>query len=444
MKVAIAGFGIEGRSNYDYYTARGDTVTIIDERDKLTDVPEGAATILGQGVFSQLTDYDIVVRTAGLAPHKITTNGKIWSATNEFFSACRTDIIGVTGTKGKGTTASLIDSIFRAAGLKTVLIGNIGRPALDALEEANLADVVIYELSSFQLWDLEKSPQVAVVLMVEPDHMDVHTSMNEYIAAKANIRRYQGQDGVCFYHPTNKYSRQIAETDAWAEDNSEHKEFLDNAHRFNDASDTAAVYEKDGEFFVRNHAICSTSAVQLPGEHNIDNACAAISAARLYTVDDNAIEDGLRSFTGLPHRLKFIADIKNVHYYDDSIATTPGSAIAALLAFKEPKIIILGGSDKGLDYTELVEVCANTTSQVIAIGQTGRVIAHQCREYHVPVVELGIVPMRLIVEQVQAIAQPGSVVILSPASASFDMFENYRERGDQFIAAVAESASLLQ
>jgi UDP-N-acetylmuramoylalanine--D-glutamate ligase len=444
VKVAIAGFGVEGRSNYNYYVARGDDVTIVDERETLPEMPDGAKTLLGEGVFSELNEFDVVVRTAGLSPHKITTNGKIWSATNEFFTQSRTDIIGVTGTKGKGTTASLIDSILRAAGLKTVLIGNIGRPALDALEEANAADVVVYELSSFQLWDLEKSPQVAVVLMIEPDHMDVHATMDEYVNAKANIRRFQGQDGTCFYHPTNVYSRQIAETDAWAEDEHEHQEFLSNAHRFNDSHDVSAVYEKNGSFFVRDHAICSTSAVQLPGAHNIENACAAISAARLYTVDDMAIEAGLRAFTGLPHRLKFIADIQNVHYYDDSIATTPGSAIAAIKAFKEPKILILGGSDKGSDYTELVEMCANTTSKIVAIGQTGATIAKLCREYQVPVTELGAVSMQRVVEAARMVAESGSVVILSPASASFDMFTSYSDRGDQFITAVNELASLVQ
>lgn len=443
MNIAIAGYGAEGKSNYDYFLSRGE-VTIVDENLDVKDVPVGAETMLGEGVFEKLEDFDLVVRTAGLAPHKIKTNGKIWSATNEFFAKTRTDIIGVTGTKGKGTTASLIDSILRAAGLKTVLIGNIGRPALDALEEANQADVVIYELSSFQLWDLEKSPQVAVVLMIEPDHMDVHATMDEYVDAKANIRRFQGQDGVCFYHPTNDYSRRIAETDSWAEDEHEHQEFLKNAYRFNDPNDNTAVYEKNGEFYVRDHAICSTSAVQLPGAHNIDNACAAISAARLHTVDDVAIEAGLRAFIGLPHRLKFVAEIDNVHYYDDSIATTPGSAMAAIAAFEMPKVIILGGSDKGADYTELVTRCRDTGTQVVAIGQTGVAIAELCRRNNVKVEELGDVSMDQIVKVATELAANDSVVILSPASASFGMFKNYNDRGNQFIASVKRLESQVE
>lgn len=441
MKIAIAGYGVEGRLNYRYFTTRGD-VTIVDERTQLSDIPEGAKTLLGPGVFGQLQDFDVVIRTAGLSPHKISTNGKIWSATNEFFVACRTDIIGVTGTKGKGTTASLIDSILRAAGKQTVLVGNIGRPALDALEEANQADVVVYELSSFQLWDIEKSPQIAVVLMLEPDHLDVHADMAEYVAAKANIRRFQGMDGICFYHPTNPYSRQIAETDAWAGDEHEHHEFMENAHRFNDPSDSSSVYVREGSFRIGDHEICSTEALQLPGAHNLENACAAISAAWLYTVDDGAVEAGLRAFTGLDHRLKLVGEYAGIRYFDDSIATTPGSAIAAVRAFKQPKVLILGGSDKGADYKELVELCQETHTKVVAIGQTGVAIAELCRQRGVVVEEVGAATMERIVEVATTLAAPGAVVILSPASASFDMFSSYSDRGDQFVSAVRNRASM--
>lgn len=436
MRVAVAGYGVEGKSNYAYYVRQGHDVTIVDEREALADLPASAKTLIGPGVFGRLDGFDLVVRTAGLDPRKIKTDGKIWSATNEFFAQVRTDIIGVTGTKGKGTTASLIDSILRAAGKKTVLVGNIGLPALDVLDEAQAADVIVYEMSSFQLWDIEKSPQVAVVLMIEADHLDVHADMDEYVNAKANIRRYQGQDGTCFYHPTNPYSRRIAETDAWAEDAHEHQEFLENAHPYNDPSELHSVYAKDGMFYIGTHAICPTSALQLPGAHNVENACAAISAARLYTVDDMACEAGLEAFTGLDHRLKFIAEKDGVRYYDDSIATTPGSAIAALRAFSEPKVIILGGSDKGADYTELIQLCRETQAKVVAIGQMGAVIAGLCRERDVPVRELRNVPMSEIVTAASDMAVAGDVVILSPASASFDMFRSYSDRGEQFVAAV--------
>lgn len=428
MKVAIAGYGVEGEANYRYYKDHGYDVTIVDEAAVPgKPIPDGATFLLGPKVFKSLKDYDLVVRTASLPPHHIKTDGKIWSATNEFFAKCPAPIIGVTGTKGKGTTSSLITSILRAAGFTVHLLGNIGQPALDVLHDIKPTDIVVYELSSFQLWDLERSPHVAVVLMIEPDHLDVHADIDDYVHAKGNIRRYQRGDDVCFYHPSNKWSEQIA-----------HSTVLGDSVRYN-ARDASGVYEEQGYFRVQGDTVCPVSALSLPGAHNVENACAAISAARVFALDNRAIEQGLKVFNGLPHRLKFVAEVKGIRYYDDSIATTPGSAIAALNAFHEPKVIILGGSDKGAHYDEIIRRCKETKTAVVAIGQTGKVIEKLCREHDV-VVATPDGDMKNIVKTATAIAAPGGVVLLSPASASFDMFKNYSDRGEQFVAAVNQLA----
>ena len=424
MKVAIAGYGVEGKTSYQYWRALGHDVTIVDERDLSPyELPYGSKSILGKNAFKALKDFELVVRTPSLPPSSIRTSGQIWSATNEFFARCPAPIIGVTGTKGKGTTSSLIASILEAAGKKVHLVGNIGVPALEELPALTSDDVVVFELSSFQLWDLEKSPQVAVVLMIEQDHLDVHKNFKDYVEAKANISRYQSAEGVTIYHPTNDLSKQIAERGEGR------------SVRYA-VPDDGQVYIKSNTFFAQDTPLCETSALQLPGIHNLENACAAISAALTVEDDISAIEKGLKSFSGLPHRLKRVRVVRDVTYYDDSIATTPGSAMAAIKAFSEPKFLILGGKDKGGDYMELIKLCKTSDVHVLAIGANGRNIIKLCRKQNVAVTDLTGKDMGQIVRAASQLAGPGSIVILSPAAASFDMFKSYADRGEQFVAAV--------
>ncbi|PID31378.1 UDP-N-acetylmuramoyl-L-alanine--D-glutamate ligase [Candidatus Saccharibacteria bacterium] len=406
MKVAIAGYGVEGRASLSYWRARGHDVTVADERDRLDDIPDGTPTILGAGAFGWLDEFDMVVRTASLRPDRIQTQGRVWSATNEFFEQCCAPIIGVTGTKGKGTTCSLIASILRAAGRTVHVVGNIGQPALAEIDDIQPDDIVVYELSSFQLWDLERSPHIAVVLPIERDHLDVHADMHEYVEAKANIARHQTADDVIVYHAGNDYTRRIA-------------------------AYSPATTRIEYPFAIDQFE----ASLQLPGRHNVENAAAAIAATREYVSDDDAIKRGLAACEGLPHRLKFVAEVDGVRYYDDSISTTPGSAIAALNSFDQPKILILGGSDKGADYTAIVERCVATRTTIIAIGQTGETIS-AIGERRGALCHRVDGRMDQVVAEAKQLAQSGDVVILSPASASFDQYKNYADRGEQFIAAV--------
>ena len=423
MKIAIAGYGIEGESNYRYWAADSNNIiTIVDQRKPDIEIPSGVETIIGGGAFEKLQDFDMVIRTAGLAPRKIKTNGKIWSATNEFFVKCPARIIGVTGTKGKGTTASLIAGILEASGKKIWLIGNIGRPALDVLGQIQKDDMVVYELSSFQLWDLEKSPHVAVILYIEQEHLDVHNDIEEYVSAKANITKQQTPEDILIYNESNQYAISIANGSK--------------ARKFG-YPDIKSAHVSDGDFYYSEQKICSTDVLQLLGKHNQDNACAAIDAVWGLTNDIKVIEEGLAGFSGLPHRLHFIRDIKGVKYYDDSIATTPTSAIAALRSFAEPKVIILGGSSKGSDFTELGKELTKHDVRAILIGDEAANIAKTCQLAGFYDFEIMDNPtMENIVRRAQLLAKNDSVVLLSPACASFGLFKNYVDRGEQYISAV--------
>lgn len=436
MKIAIAGFGLEGEVSYDYFTNKypDAEVVIVDEREKLEGLPDGAEVLSGQGVFSRLSDFDLIVRTPSLRPDKISTNGKVWTATNEFFAECPAPIIGVTGTKGKGTTSSIIENILRVSGIKTHLVGNIGKPALEILPIIQPTDMVIYELSSFQLFDLKKSPHIAVVTMIEPDHLDIHLDFEEYLAAKSNITAYQTESDVAFYIFDNQYSKQISSCGS------------SQAISYGGVMDRGAgVYIEDNHFKLNEEIICETDKLILPGVHNLENACAAISVAKYLGVDNISIKNGIISSKGLPHRLSFVAEVNGVEYYDDSIATTPGSAISAIKSFTQPKVLILGGHDKGADYGGLAEQIAQTSSirAVLLIGSNADKLANLLINSGVKA-EMSIVgkrPMSDIVNLASDYAQSGDVVVLSPAAASFDMFENYQDRGRQFIETIERASS---
>ncbi len=424
MKIAIAGYGQEGEQNYLYYSRDpNNQLTIVDEKqspDRL--LPEGVPTILGEGAFSKLDGFDLVIRTAGLSPAKIQTNGKIWSATNEFFAKCPAKIVGVTGTKGKGTTASMIASMLESAGKKVWLVGNIGKPSLSVIDEVMAEDIVVYELSSFQLWDIDKSPNIAVITMIEQDHLDIHSDFDDYLIAKSNIVKYQSADDVVIYNNLNKYASAIASNASG---------------RRVGYQDKSSIRVHDGYFWAGDTKLFSLDNLQLVGLHNIENACGAILAALQFTDDIDKMALGLASFKGLEHRLRFVDEVRGVKYYDDSISTTPGSAVAALKSFEGHKIIILGGSRKGSDFSELAEEMTKQDVFAFLIGQESTSIAAAFEMVGFMDFEiLQTISMQDIVENVYKKASIGDVVLLSPAAASFGMFKNYVDRGNQFIESI--------
>lgn len=426
MRVAIAGYGQEGEANYHYWNGLGAQVSIFDEKQPSRDTPEDAELYMGDDAFCKMHGFDLVIRTAGLNPNKIKTTSKVWSATNEFFAKSPAPIIGVTGTKGKGTTCSLVTAMLSAAGRTVHLVGNIGVSALEELPKIKAEDIVVFELSSFQLWDLEKSPETAVVLMIEPDHQDIHASMAEYIEAKGNIGRFQHSDDLLIYHPSNSYTAEIA-----AKSVAQKKRY----------QTPEGAYVSGGSILIDGNTICSSGEVGLIGPHNLDNICAAITAAWNYTQDLAAIKNAVIKFGGLEHRLEFVRELHGVKYFNDSFSSSPGATIAAIKSFSEPEVLICGGYDKQVDFNDLALAILEQKNikKVVLIGQTKHHIADSLKSVGFSKFEItDSVDFRTIIKRAQALSESGEVVLLSPGCASFDMFKNFYSRGEQFKEYVGE------
>lgn len=424
QKVAILGFGVEGRAAWRYFHEQGAAITILDQKQP-TDVPAGVQVEVGPDIFERAMGYDVVVRTPSIRPDRIKTDGEITSGTKEFFKVCPVPIIGVTASKGKGTIATLIAKMLTASGVTSYLGGNIGIPMLELLPVIKQGDVVVLELSSFQLWDLTQSPHIAVVGMIEPDHLDVHKDFAEYVAAKANIAKWQKTDDVVVYHPTNEYSHQIAE-------GSSGKQL-----RF---GTTEGAHVEGDAIVIDGHELCKISDVQIPGQHNLENICAAATAVWQYAQNPAGIAKAIKEYRGLEHRIELVREFDGVKYYDDSFAAAAGATVVAAKAFTQPKIMIVGGYDKGVDLAPMAQEIAAIPSikKILLIGQTASKIAEYLRVAGVAekIEELGSPAMPEIVARAQELAEAGDVVLLSPGCASFDMFANYKDRGEQFKAAV--------
>ena len=421
MNIAILGYGVEGKSVYNYYHSKFPEAhfTAYDNNpEPKNPIPKGMDFVGGVKDFKGIT-ADVAVKTPAIAPWKVEVTGEVTTMSREFLKECPAPVIGVTGTKGKGTTSSLIKSILDAAGKKTWLVGNIGVGAFDVLPQVSPDNIVVYELSSFQLWDIDASPQVAVVLGIEPEHLDVHKDFDDYLNAKGHIAEYQNESDRVVYKYTNEYSAAIAK-----------KSPAQSVPYLNESG----AYIKDGFFYFGETQICSTDVMRIPGDHNKENACAAIAAVWEWVQDPTVIEKGLSEFEGLPYHIELIRELDGVKYYNDSFSTAPAATHVALKALPNPTVLIAGGYDRGYNYKEMADVILDqkNVKKVLLIGQTGQKVAEHLPE---EVYEIGD-DFKSSVDRARELAMNGDVVLLSPGFASFDMFPNFTARGQQFTEMV--------
>lgn len=377
---------------------------------------------LGENYLKALKDYDVIIKAPGIPSKTIrpflTKRQKIISQTEIFFDNCPGKIIGVTGTKGKSTTASLIYQVLKSGGLKVHLVGNIGKPVLSLLFKAKPNDIYIYELSSHQLFNLKKSPQLAIFLNLYPEHLDYYNSFNEYFKAKQNICRYQEKTDFFLFNPDNKYALKASKITK---------------------AKIIALNVKTAERFLKKWG-----KVRLLGDFNLLNMVVAIKVGEIFKVSQREIAKALKDFKPLPHRLEFVGQYQKIRFYNDSLATIPQATIGALNALGDNvETIFLGGFDRNLNFEELARrIIKSNLKTLIFFPGTGKRIWQEItkikpknRFFHCLFTD----KMKTGVAFAYKHTLRGKICLLSCASPSFGLFLNYQDRGNQFKKYVRKS-----
>lgn len=441
-KVAIIGLGVSNLPLLDYLYDKKARVTVFDEREE-TAIPEQVMdkiknynfeSSFGKNCLKNLKGFDIVFRSPSCLPTRPELREEekqgtiITSEVEMLMKMCPCKIIGVTGSDGKTTTTSLIHSILQNAGYQVFLGGNIGTPLFTRLPEMKPEDIVVLELSSFQLMGMEISPDIAVITNITPNHLNIHKDYEEYIEAKKNIFKYQNENGILILNYDNEITKKCAEEANGKVVFFSHKEKLDNGF----IVDNKMI--KECEDKIRKHILNGEDAI-LRGQHNLENIATALAATKTLVSAEDAVE-AIKKFKPVEHRIEFVKEIDHVKWYNDSASSSPTRTLSALNAFDEEIVLIAGGYDKNLDYHPLAKPIVDKVKTLLLIGQTaGKIFDVVKEESEQEKKNLDIYMCESLEQSVtmaKKLAKPGNVVLFSPASASFDMFKNFADRGNQF------------
>ena len=442
--VAVIGIGVSNRPLIELLLSRGVAVTACDKKDRATLgapaeelVGKGCRLRLGPDYLKDLTE-DVIFRTPGMRPDLPELNAAVergstlTSEMEVFFEVCPCPILAVTGSDGKTTTTTIIAELLRAAGKTVHLGGNIGHPLLSETGGMKAEDIAVLELSSFQLMTMTRSPHIAVVTNLAPNHLDVHKDYAEYISAKENIFTHQSASDIAVFNADNEVTRSFVGRQRGTLRTFSRRETVERGAYLapNDAGEGQSIWMSNEN---GRRQVLPLAGIKLPGIHNVENYMAAIAAVdRL--VPDGIIRDFAKNFGGVEHRIELVRELDGVRYYNDSIASSPSRTIAGLNAFPEKVILIAGGKDKGISYGSLGPVVNEHVKLLILCGATAGVIrasVEQAENY-------GGLEIADVEDYHQAVslarsrAKEGDVIILSPASTSFDRFANFMERGRVF------------
>ncbi len=439
QRVAVLGLGVSNRPLVRLLLEHGCTVTGCDRtpREQLDDAvleleQAGCTLRLGPDYLEDV-QADVVFRTPGMHPNHPAIQAlrergaRITSEMDVFFAVCPCHTIAVTGSDGKTTTTTLIAEILKASGQTVWVGGNIGEPLLPRCPRMKPEDYAVAELSSFQLMDMTHSPERAVITNLAPNHLDVHKDMDEYIRAKQTIYRYQRAEDRLILNADNSITAGFTGRGR--------TEFFSRQHR------TDCVWEEDGVIYRRGTPVLAARDILIPGEHNVENYMAAIAAVE-GLASDEAVRTVAATFGGVEHRIELVRVRDGVRFYNDSIASSPTRTIAGLRSFSEKVILIAGGYDKHIPYDVLgPEICRHVKKLFLG-GATGAKIraaveaAPEYRPGQPEITDCGT--FEPAVRAAAAAAEPGDVVLMSPAGAAFDQFKNFMVRGDFYKKLVKE------
>lgn len=444
-KVAFIGTGVTNNDTIRLFLKKGIDVTLCDKKTReqigtLADEFEasGAKLSMGETYLDAIYNCDIVFRAPGVYYNipelkKAQAMGIVVTSEMEvFFDLCPCKIYAITGTDGKTTTTTITTEILERSGKKVHKGGNIGRALLPIIEEISEDDIAVVELSSFQLISMRKSPDCAAITNIYPDHLNVHSSMQEYIDAKKNLILHQ-----------NAFSTTVLNMDNEVDNLSEFVRGSLYKFSLKNKPERGSFLDEDGWLCFTDKSVTEKivhkDEIKIPGMHNVENYLTAISLVH-GDAPNEAIAETARTFGGVEHRIEFVRELDGVRYYNDSIATSPVSVIAGLNAFGRRVIMIAGGSDKKLDYNQLAEPINTYVKTLVLLGATADKIETAVRAYKNYSEEncriIRVNTMEEAVEAARSSAGNGDIVTLSPASASFDMYKNFEERGRHYKSVV--------
>ena len=438
-KVAIIGMGVSNVPLLDYFYDKNAKVTVFDKRNLSDEIMEKINKYryeveIGEDNLSRLHGYDVIFRSPSALPtipefvEEVEKGALLTSEIEMVLKLAPCKVIGVTGTEGKTTTTSIIYEILKQTGRNCFLGGNIGKPIFTKVKDMRPDDIIVLELSSFQLMGMKVSPDISAITNITPNHLNVHKDYQEYINAKKNIYRNQKDTGILVINADNDLTRECQNDAKGDVILFSSKQKLD----YGFIVENGIVKEcNDG---IRKH-IVSQDEIKLKGIHNLENICTALALTKKLVNTEKAV-DTIKEFAGVHHRLELVRTLNGVEWYNDSASTTPTRGISALKSFNKEIVLIAGGADKNLDYTPIAKPIVEKVKSLILIGQTANKIytavknelENQNKTLDIHMCET----FRESLELAKRIAKPGQIVLFSPASTSFDMFKDMYDRGDQF------------